>query len=91
MLSNPPPSQYAFVKLMNSNGKGFCNPTFAIFSRPDGDRKWAIKLLSQCDQSQYIAIEQMGAKGVEEKAKILRNIEITILHLGPMSVGCLTP
>ena len=64
---------------------------FAIFSRPDGDRKWAIKLLSQCDQSQYIAIEQMGAMGVEEKAKILRNIEITILYLGPMSVGCLTP
>ena len=66
---------------MNSNGKGFCNPTFAIFSRPDGDRKWAIKLLSQCDQSQYIAIEQMGAMGVEEKAKILRNI----LYLGLIS------
>ena len=87
MLSNPPPSQYGLVKLMNSNGKGFCNPTFAIFaifSRPDGDRKWAIKSLSQCDQSQYIAIEQMGAMEVEEKAKILRNIEISI-YLGFIS------
>ena len=57
---------------MNSNGKGFCNLTFAmfaIFSRPDGDRKWAIKLLSQCDQSQYIAIDQMGAMGLKKKLK----------------------
>ena len=39
---------------------GLCNLTFAIFpifSWPDRDRKWAIKSFSQCDQSQYIAIE----------------------------------
>ena len=52
----------------------FCDPSFAIFpifSWPDRERKWAIKSLSQCDRSQYIAIEQIGAMGLNKKVKSL--------------------
>ena len=53
----------------------FCDPSFSIFpifSWPDTERKWAIKPLSQCDRSQYIAIEQIGAMGLNKKVKSLK-------------------